>query len=68
MSEYDEYLLDEDGQPYRYVDGRPVNLEDFDHEDSEKGRDEARSILGRAGSPCWNTGISSRRRSSRGTN
>ena len=43
MSEYDKYLLDEDGEPYRYANGRPVKLDDFDQDPSPTGRAEALS-------------------------
>ena len=43
MSEDDEYLLDDHGQPYHYADGRPVKLEDFDQEPSWSARAEALS-------------------------
>lgn len=44
MSEHDQYLLDPDGQPYRYADGRPVKLDDFDQEPSWKARAEVKVI------------------------
>jgi hypothetical protein len=44
MSNSDKYLLDKDGNVYRYANGQPVRLEDFDQEPSDRSYAEANKL------------------------
>ena len=44
MSNSDKYLLDQEGNVYRYANGQPVRLEDFDQEPSAKSYAEAKKL------------------------
>ena len=44
MANSDEYLLDKEGNVFRYANDQPVRLEDFDQEPSDKSYAEAEKL------------------------
>ena len=44
MAKYGKYLLDNEGKVFRYANGQPVRLEDFDQEPSAKSYAEAEKL------------------------
>jgi hypothetical protein len=44
MANSDKYLLDNEGNVFRYANGQPVRLEDFDQEPSSRSYAEAEKL------------------------
>jgi len=44
VAKYGKYLLDNEGKVFRYANGQPVRLEDFDQEPSDMSYAEAKKL------------------------